>query len=102
MEYKESSLLSFLQSQGTLSQYSCPGTSPQNSRAERKHRHILDTVRTLLISVKCPERFWGEASFTAVYTINRHPTPILNNKSPYEVLHGVSLAYELLKVWGSA
>ena len=67
-----------------------------------KHRHILDTVCTLLISAKCPERFWGEAAFTAVYTINQHPTPILNNKSPYEVLHGVSPAYELLKVWGSA
>jgi len=88
MEYKESSLLSFLQSQGTISQYSCPGTSPQSGRAERKHRHILDTVCTLLISAKCQERFWGEAAFTAIYTINRHPTPILNNKSPYEVLHG--------------
>ncbi|KAJ9554537.1 hypothetical protein OSB04_018582 [Centaurea solstitialis] len=71
MEYKESSLLSFLESQGTLSQYSCPGTSPQNA-------------------------------FTAVYTINRHPTPILQNKSPYEILHGVSPAYDLLKVWGCA
>ncbi|KAJ9535867.1 hypothetical protein OSB04_un000981 [Centaurea solstitialis] len=90
MEYKESSLLSFLQSQGTLSRYSCPGTSSQNGRAERKHIHILDTVRTLLISAKCPERFWGEAAFTAVYTINRHPTPTLKYKSPYEVLCGVS------------
>jgi len=57
MEYKESSLLSFLQSQGTISQYSCPGMSPQNGHAERKHWHILDTVRTLLISAKCPEPF---------------------------------------------
>ncbi|KAJ9563192.1 hypothetical protein OSB04_008352 [Centaurea solstitialis] len=95
MEYKESSLLAFLRSQGTISQYSCPGTSPQNGRAERKHRHILDTVRTLLVSAKCPARFWGEAAFTAVYTINRHPTPILHNKSPYEVLHGVLPAYDL-------
>ncbi|KAJ9564751.1 hypothetical protein OSB04_000717 [Centaurea solstitialis] len=100
MEYKESSLLAFLRSQGTIPQYSCPGTSPQNGRAKRKHRHILDTVRTLLVSAKCPERFWGEAAFTAVYTINRHPTPILQHKSPYEVLHGISPAYNLLKVWG--
>ncbi|KAJ9542170.1 LOW QUALITY PROTEIN: hypothetical protein OSB04_028676 [Centaurea solstitialis] len=56
-------------------------------------------VRT---SAKCPERFWGEAAFTAVYTINRHPTPILQNKSPYETLHGITPAYELLKVWGCA
>ncbi|KAJ9539073.1 hypothetical protein OSB04_031806 [Centaurea solstitialis] len=87
---------------GTLSQYFCPGTSPQIGRAERKHRHILDTTRTILISPKCPERFWGEAAFTAVYTINRHPTPTLKHKYPYEVLYGVSPAYELLKVWGCA
>ncbi|KAJ9549008.1 hypothetical protein OSB04_021551, partial [Centaurea solstitialis] len=102
MEYKESSLIAFLRSQGTISQYSCPGTSPQNGRAERKHRHILDTIRTLLISAKCPEHFWGEAAFTAVYTINRHATPTLQNKSPYETLHGITPAYELLKVWGCA
>ncbi|KAJ9547876.1 hypothetical protein OSB04_020419 [Centaurea solstitialis] len=47
MEYKESSLITFLRAQGTISQYSCVGTSPQNGRAERKHRHILDTIRTL-------------------------------------------------------
>ncbi|KAJ9542130.1 hypothetical protein OSB04_028636 [Centaurea solstitialis] len=93
MEYKESSLIAFLRSQGTISQYSCPGTSPQNGRAERKDRHILDTIRTLLISAKCPEHFWGEAAFTAVYTINRHPTPTLQNKSPYETLHGITPAY---------
>ena len=102
MEYKESTLLSFLKQQGTITQYSCPGTSQQNGRAERKHRHILDTVHTLLISAQCPERFWGEAAFTAVYTINRHPTPTLQNKSPYEVLYNISPAYELLRVWGCA
>ncbi|KAJ9547397.1 hypothetical protein OSB04_019940 [Centaurea solstitialis] len=102
MEYKESSLIAFLRSQGTISQYSYPGTSPQNGRAERKHRHILDTIHTLLIFAKCPEHFWGEAAFTAVYTINRHPTPTLHNKSPYEALHGITSAYELLKVWGCA
>ncbi|KAJ9537493.1 hypothetical protein OSB04_030226 [Centaurea solstitialis] len=55
-----------------------------------------------LSPAKCPERFWGEAAFTAVYTINRHPTPVLQHKLPYEVLHGVLPTYELLKVWGCA
>ncbi|KAJ9564443.1 hypothetical protein OSB04_000409 [Centaurea solstitialis] len=44
----------------------------------------------------------SQAAFTAVYTINRHPTPTLQNKSPYETLHGITPAYELLKVWGCA
>uniref|UniRef100_A0A2N9J1Q7 Reverse transcriptase Ty1/copia-type domain-containing protein n=1 Tax=Fagus sylvatica TaxID=28930 RepID=A0A2N9J1Q7_FAGSY len=35
------------------------GTSQQNGRAERKHRHILDSVRAFLISASCPERSFG-------------------------------------------
>ncbi|KAL0550370.1 hypothetical protein IC582_014879 [Cucumis melo] len=61
LEYKDSTLLSFLSQQGTLVQRSCPHTSQQNGRAERKHRHILDSVRALLLSASCPEKFWGEA-----------------------------------------
>ena len=41
LEYKDSALLSFLSQQGTLVQRSCPHTSQQNGRTERKHRHIL-------------------------------------------------------------
>ena len=44
-EYNDKSFLSFLDSHGTLPQQSCPYTSQQNGRAERKHHHILDVVR---------------------------------------------------------
>ena len=56
-EYNDKSFLSFLDNHGTLPQRSCPYTSQQNGCAERKHRHILDVVRTLLISASLPERF---------------------------------------------
>ncbi|GKV19316.1 hypothetical protein SLEP1_g29596 [Rubroshorea leprosula] len=64
--------------------------SEQNGRAEHKHKHILDSVRALLISSTCPKRFWGEATLTAVYLINHIPSSVLNNQSPYERLHGTS------------
>lgn len=54
-----------------VAQRSCPGTSQKNGRAERKHRHILEIVRALLILVTCLESFWGEAALTTVYPINR-------------------------------
>jgi hypothetical protein len=57
MEYRDSSLLQFLNKQGTVVQCSCPHTSQQNGRAERKHRYILDSVRAFLISASCPEKF---------------------------------------------
>ena len=43
-------LLSFLAHQGTLIQRSCPHTSQQNGRAERKHCHVLDSSRAQLLS----------------------------------------------------
>ena len=46
-----------LYSHGTVHQFSCLGTSQQNERAERKLRHILDTVRALLLSSKVPVPF---------------------------------------------
>ena len=39
MEYRDSKLLNFLAEQGTLSEFSCPGTSQQNGRAESFYRH---------------------------------------------------------------
>ena len=56
-EYNDKSFLSFLDSHGTLPQQSCPYTSQQNGRAERKHRYILDVVRTFFIFACLPERF---------------------------------------------
>ncbi|KAA8517060.1 hypothetical protein F0562_017122 [Nyssa sinensis] len=100
MEYKDKSFLALLQHNGTISHHSCPYTSQQNGRAERKHRHILDTVRALLISASIPERFWGEAALTAVYTINRVPSPTIQNKTPFELLHGTVPNYSLLRVFG--
>jgi transposase InsO family protein len=82
MEYPESTFLSTLKQNGTISHHSCPNTSQQNGRAERKHRHILDTVRALLLSASILKHFWGEATLTIVYTINRVSSPTTFNRSP--------------------
>ncbi|CAJ2654890.1 unnamed protein product [Trifolium pratense] len=102
MEYRDSKLLSFLHEQGTLSEFSCPYTSQQNGRAERKHRHILDSVRAMLISASCPERAWGEAALTAVHIINRLPSSVIGNVSPFERLYLTTPDYKTLKVFGCA
>ncbi|GFY90215.1 hypothetical protein Acr_07g0004120 [Actinidia rufa] len=80
---------------GILPHRSCPGTSEQNGRAKRKHRHLLDTTRALLISFGCPERFWGEVALTATYTINQVPSP-LGNLTLYERLYGTLPDYHSL------
>jgi len=82
-----------------LSEFSCPYTSQPNCRVERKLRHILHSVHAMLISVSCPECIWGEASLTAVHIINRLPSSVFGNISPFECLYHTAPDYNSLKVF---
>jgi hypothetical protein len=86
--------------EGTLAQLSCPGAHAQNGVAECKHRHIIESARTLLISSFVPSHFWSEAVSTVVYLINRQPSSKLSGKSSGEVLFGTSPRYDHLRVFG--
>ena len=99
-EYTSNEFQSFLQNHGIISQRSCPSTPQQNGVAERKNRHLLDVVRTLLIESCVPSHFWCEALSTAVYLINRLPSPTLNNESPYLRLYEDAPDYSDLHIFG--
>uniref|UniRef100_A0A2N9F3K8 Integrase catalytic domain-containing protein n=1 Tax=Fagus sylvatica TaxID=28930 RepID=A0A2N9F3K8_FAGSY len=85
-EYRQTDFSTILKHYGTIFHTSCAGTSQQNGRAERKLRHILDTVRALTNAASTPASFWGEAALIAVYTINRCPSPVIQNTTPYEAV----------------
>ena len=59
LEYTQYAFQAVLHSYGTVHQLTCPGTSQQNGRVERKLKlhHILDTVHALLLSAKVPAPF---------------------------------------------
>ncbi|KAJ9556427.1 hypothetical protein OSB04_011041 [Centaurea solstitialis] len=93
-------LASFLQSMG-ISHYTTPPHTPeQNGIAERRHRHIVETGLALLHFAGLPLRFWSHAFQTAVYLINRLPTPILDSKTPFHTLYGTNPNYSKLKTFG--
>ena len=88
LEYIQYVFQAVLHSYGTVHQLTCLGTSQQNGRAERKLRHILDTVRALLLSAKVPAPFWSEVALHVVHTINCISSPVIQNQTPYERLFG--------------
>ena len=102
LEYTQYAFQALLHSYGTVHHLTYPGTFQQNGWAERKLRHILDTVRALLLSTKVLAPFSGEAALHAVHAINRILGAVIHNQTLYERLFGLPLDYHHLRSFGSA
>ena len=83
-------------------QHLCPHVHEQNDKIERKHRHVVETRLTTLAQATMPLKYWWVAFCSAVYLINRLPTPTLYMQSPFEIVHHKRPDYEQLRVFGSA
>ncbi|CAA7050341.1 unnamed protein product [Microthlaspi erraticum] len=93
-------LRQFLTAHGISHLTSPPHTPEHNGISERKHRHIVETGLTLLGNSKMPKSYWPFAFSTAVYLINRLPTAVLGNESPYHKLFQQQPNYLKLRVFG--
>ncbi|KAK9051967.1 hypothetical protein SSX86_028595 [Deinandra increscens subsp. villosa] len=93
-------LTQFFKSLGILHRRSCPHTSEQNGIVERRHRHVVETGLALLAQSGLPQRFWQFAFETAVYLINRLPSRVCSNKSPYQHVFNRIPDYSFLRVFG--
>ncbi|KAL2902683.1 Retrovirus-related Pol polyprotein from transposon TNT 1-94, partial [Bienertia sinuspersici] len=90
----------FYAQKGIQHQNSCVDTPQQYGVVERKHRHLLETVRALYFQYKVPLKFRGEYLLYAAHLINRIPLRCLNNFTPHEKLFGVKPRVDHLKVIG--
>ena len=66
----------------------------------KKHRHIVETARSLLLSAFVPSEFWGEAILTIVTLINITPSSHISGISPFEKLYSCVPDYSFFRVFG--
>lgn len=76
-----------------------PHTPQQNGVSEHRHRHLVEIGLTFLHDTSLPLTYWPYAFLIATYLINRQPTPILNNKSSFQVILQQKPNYLKLKKW---
>ncbi|PKU59087.1 Retrovirus-related Pol polyprotein from transposon TNT 1-94 [Dendrobium catenatum] len=99
-EYTSHAFKTFLQDHGILQQLSCPYTPEQNGLSERKHRHLLDITRAIMLESGTPNKFWMEAISTANYLINFLPSKAVSGSIPFKLLHGRDPHFHLLRTFG--
>jgi histone deacetylase 1/2 len=58
----------------------------QNGSAKHKHRHIVGVRLSLLAHASMPLKFWDEAFATTIFLINRLPSKVIQNETPFERL----------------
>ena len=86
LEFTQKAIEKLCLAHGIVHQTTCPYTSQQNGVAERKHRHLLDMVRTLLLAMRVPPYLWCDDVLTATYLVNRLPSAALGGAIPLQRL----------------
>jgi len=99
-EYTSHTFKQHLAQHGILHQTSCPYTPQQNGVAERKNRHLMEVARSMMFQTNVPKRHWSDAVISACYLINRIPTRVLSDQSPFEVLNKTKPRLDHLRVFG--
>ncbi|KAL2933517.1 Retrovirus-related Pol polyprotein from transposon TNT 1-94 [Bienertia sinuspersici] len=92
--------LDFFSKLGVIHQRSVAGVPQQNSRVERKHKHLLEVSRSLRFHAHLPKQFWGDCILSATDIVNKLPTKVLGWKTPYETLFNKPVSYDDLKIIG--
>jgi len=100
LEFDSAPCEDFFSKHGIIHQTSCVDRPQQNGRVERKYKHILEISRALRFQAALPLHFWGDCVLAAAHIINRLPSHVLNNKTPFEMLFQESPTYDHLRTFG--
>jgi len=94
-------MTNFFVNKGIVHQTSCVNSPQQNGIVERKHGHLLNVARALMIQSHLPKIYWSYSVIHVVYIINMLLTHVLNYSSPHEMLYKTKVDFTGLKVFSS-
>ena len=94
-------MTNFFANKGIVHQTSCVNTPYQNSIVERKHCHILNVARALMVQSHLTKIYWSYFVIHVAHIINMFSTPVLNDFSPHEMLYKTATNFNQLNVFGS-
>ena len=89
----------FLTNIGILHHHPYPSTPEQNSRVKQRN-HVVEKGFSLLVHASMSLSFWHYVFQFVVYFINRLSTPVLSNKTPFELLYHSRPSYGSTHVFG--
>lgn len=86
LEYFSTLFQDFMSFNGILHESSCPWTPQKNGVVDRKNRHLIQTIRTLLLHANLQLKFWADVVMIAWYLVIRMPSSILLNRTLFSIL----------------
>ncbi|KAK8934594.1 hypothetical protein KSP39_PZI014788 [Platanthera zijinensis] len=99
-EFLSNEFNTFCKAAGIHRELTAPASPQQNGVVERRNRTIAEMMRAMLVQKALPKPFWGEATTTAVYILNRTPTKALIKSTPYEALYNQKPTISHMRVFG--
>ena len=98
-EFTNKTVSALLDKHGIVREQTCPDTSYQNGKAERKIRTVFERVRSCLADSGLPAGFWADAAVYAAYTLNRTPSP--GGVSPFVKRYGKKPSVSHMRPFGN-
>lgn len=98
-EYTSNKFFQLLTLDVTIHQTSFTDTHEQNGVVERKHRHIIETARSLILFASIPSEFWKKVILTTVNLINTFISSHNSSLSHFEKLYKYVLDYSSFRVF---
>lgn len=99
-EYTSTEFKNYLAANGIRGEYNVPYNPELNGVAERANRTIVEKARSMMHDSGLPKNLWSEAVMAATYLINRSPTVVLKNKTPYEMWFNRKPNISNLRIFG--